>query len=249
MRRKIADTFIFTPEIGRRLRELRLRAGLTQAELAYLMGRVGQGGANMISRLEAGKVKEPSLRLILDYLRACRAKVEDLAEILNRYTSQESVVELKGREEVVRLLQKLPEDVSDELFAYDLKSEIARRRDRLKPVDPETRVLRARRFAASVLEMKRLNQRVSQVIEEEGWDLPLLPLIHLRVFSREVWGVLKRTRSNPERRERLLNELRNWFKKEKLAAPECADRVYEVTCGLFKEMEEAGELDQLPGAK
>jgi transcriptional regulator with XRE-family HTH domain len=37
------ETFKFTSEIGARLRELRVMAGVTQQELAVLMGRQGKG--------------------------------------------------------------------------------------------------------------------------------------------------------------------------------------------------------------
>jgi transcriptional regulator with XRE-family HTH domain len=47
-----SDRFQMTKELGRRLRELRERVGLTQAELAGLAGR-GWDQA-MVSKLEAG---------------------------------------------------------------------------------------------------------------------------------------------------------------------------------------------------
>jgi hypothetical protein len=41
-------TFQFPPELGRRFRDLRLRAGLTQPELAQANGRTGKGRANIV---------------------------------------------------------------------------------------------------------------------------------------------------------------------------------------------------------
>jgi transcriptional regulator with XRE-family HTH domain len=45
------DTFMFSPELGKRLRDLRLKAGLTQLELARAMGRAGKSAGNLVSRL------------------------------------------------------------------------------------------------------------------------------------------------------------------------------------------------------
>ncbi len=37
MKKRVGDRFKFKPELGKRLRELRLRAGLTQRKLASVM--------------------------------------------------------------------------------------------------------------------------------------------------------------------------------------------------------------------
>jgi transcriptional regulator with XRE-family HTH domain len=42
------DTFVFTSEFGLRLRDLRLKAGLTQLELARAMGRAGRSAGNLV---------------------------------------------------------------------------------------------------------------------------------------------------------------------------------------------------------
>ncbi|UCG42914.1 MAG: helix-turn-helix domain-containing protein, partial [candidate division WOR-3 bacterium] len=57
---KEKDRFRITPELGQRLRELRLKAGLTQQQVAVLMGRKGKGGHSIVGRLEAGRVPSPS---------------------------------------------------------------------------------------------------------------------------------------------------------------------------------------------
>jgi transcriptional regulator with XRE-family HTH domain len=44
------ETFVFTSELGARLRDLRLKAGLTQLELARAMGRGGKNAGNLASR-------------------------------------------------------------------------------------------------------------------------------------------------------------------------------------------------------
>jgi transcriptional regulator with XRE-family HTH domain len=41
--KRSSDTFVFTPELGARLRALRERAGLSQGQLMLLAGRFGKG--------------------------------------------------------------------------------------------------------------------------------------------------------------------------------------------------------------
>jgi len=78
--------FRFTPEMG-----LRLRGGMTQQELAVLMGRQGKGNHQLIGKVELGKAPYPSLGFVADYLRACKASFNDITDLLNAYTSQPTV--------------------------------------------------------------------------------------------------------------------------------------------------------------
>ena len=69
-----ADSFVLTSELAERLRVLRLKAGLTQMELARDMGRVGKKAGNLVGRIERGDERYPSLGLVADFLRGCRAQ-------------------------------------------------------------------------------------------------------------------------------------------------------------------------------
>jgi len=80
------DTFVFTREFGLRLRDLRLKAGLTQLELARAMGRAGKSAGNLVSRLERGDERYPSFGLVADFLRGCRAGFRHILDILDLYT-------------------------------------------------------------------------------------------------------------------------------------------------------------------
>ena len=63
--------FNFTEGMAKILRRLRENANLTQKEVATRMGVKTKYGQSLIAQIEMGKVKNPSLRTILDYLRAC----------------------------------------------------------------------------------------------------------------------------------------------------------------------------------
>jgi len=60
------DTFVFTWEFGARLRDIRLKAGLTQLELARAMGRAGRSAGNLVRRLERGELPNPGVGLLAD---------------------------------------------------------------------------------------------------------------------------------------------------------------------------------------
>jgi transcriptional regulator with XRE-family HTH domain len=63
--------FIFTKEMAEKLRKIRETARLTQKEVALRIGIKTKSGRSFISQLESGMVKNPTLRTILEYLRAC----------------------------------------------------------------------------------------------------------------------------------------------------------------------------------
>jgi len=70
------DQFRMSGELGKRLKSLRERAGLTQAELARLAGT--DWDQALVSRLETAEHSNPTLGLVADYLRACRGSFAGL---------------------------------------------------------------------------------------------------------------------------------------------------------------------------
>ena len=65
--------FIFNKEMAEKLRKIRETARLTQKEVALRIGIKSKSGRSVIGQLESGMVKNPTLRTILEYLRACGA--------------------------------------------------------------------------------------------------------------------------------------------------------------------------------
>jgi transcriptional regulator with XRE-family HTH domain len=122
-----SDRFILTPELGQELRALRVRAGLSQQQVALRMGRKGKGAHTLVGNLERARVKHPTLGLVADFLRACRAKLSDIADIIDQYTSQPLVAEKRGTEAVQEFVDKLPEPLAREASHCDFKVEASRR--------------------------------------------------------------------------------------------------------------------------
>jgi transcriptional regulator with XRE-family HTH domain len=63
--------FLFTKEMAKILKEIRIKANLSQTEVGTRIGLKPKNAPKYISNLEAGKITNPTLRTILNYLRAC----------------------------------------------------------------------------------------------------------------------------------------------------------------------------------
>ena len=66
----------FLKNLGRSLREVRLKSGLSMDALGSKMGRKGRKSSGYLSRLERGRLPNVSLLTIIRYLNACDMPVE-----------------------------------------------------------------------------------------------------------------------------------------------------------------------------
>jgi transcriptional regulator with XRE-family HTH domain len=186
------DVFRMTQELGLRFRDLRRRARLTQDGLAKLAGR-GWDHA-LVSRLEAGRLKNPGLGIVADYLRACRASFSEIAELLDQYTSQPLPVEKQGSEAVARVTDVLPAQIANQARNYDIKTTVARRFERKPPLSSEERVKRVVNLAAAASRRKRLDILVKYLEGEVGHGLAATDRQYLHLLARKFWGALSSTR-------------------------------------------------------
>lgn len=97
-------------ELAARLRGIRKRAGLTQAELATRMGRPGRNYAGAVARLETGKTPGASLMVVADFLRACRAGFIDILGLLEDYTRRPPVHEERAARAIEELEERMAAD-------------------------------------------------------------------------------------------------------------------------------------------
>jgi transcriptional regulator with XRE-family HTH domain len=165
------DRFRVSREVGTRLRQLRLRARLTQAELAEAAGR---GWPNtMVSKLEAGDYPNPGIGVLADYLRACRASFDDLSDILNEYTSRPTPAEQKARKAVIKVVAQLPARIGAQADKYDIKTTAARRAEGKAPLSSKERVKRVVNLAAAANRRRRLDILVKYLEDEVGGGLVL----------------------------------------------------------------------------
>ncbi len=234
-------------EIGARLRELRLRAGLTQAQVAILMGRECKGSHHMIGDIEKGRVPNLGIGTVADYLRACQASFDDLKDILDRYTSLPTAPEQAGAVAVGQLAANLPIKTATEVLKYDVKQAAARRARGGWPEPADKRQLRARKLARAALLREELHLYVKNIIDAEHLDRNWQDAKLLFDHARKVLGVLNRTRGKPpEVRQRMLDKARAWLVEQNLVPAASIDRVQESVVDWFGRQEKTGELDRLP---
>jgi transcriptional regulator with XRE-family HTH domain len=240
------ETFRATPELGERLRLLRLQAGITQQELAVLMGRQGKGNHRLVGMLELGKVPYPSLGFVADYLRACRASFVDIADLLEAYTSKPTVLEERGYKRVRSLAGKLPPEVWNAVRRYDDKVTRSRR----KPEPEGRRLGRAEAYARSQDAQRRLDEVVADELSKAGIDSASVIAFRLRLYARKLWGVLNKTRkAKPQKLERKLKHKLKVLDRWAADAGLSSLPVLSALSARITELESAGEPDRPPSAR
>jgi transcriptional regulator with XRE-family HTH domain len=229
--------FRFTAEMGLRLRALRLKEGITQQELAVLMGRQGKGNHQLIGKVERGHAPYPSLGFVADYLRACRASFVDIADLLEAYTSQPTVLEQRGYKRVRSLAGRLPPEVWDAVRRYDDKVTRSRR----KPEPEGRRLSRAEAYARSQDAQRRLDELVAGELSNAGIDSASVTAFRLRLYARKLWGVLNRARGGHKRKlDHKLEELSRWAGESGLSSLP----VFAPLSARITELANAGEPDE-----
>jgi transcriptional regulator with XRE-family HTH domain len=220
--KRSSETFKVTEEFGERLRELRLKAGVSQQELAVLMGRQGSGGHRLVGMIERGKVPFPSLGFVADYLRACRAGFGDVLDILDSYTSKPTTVEQRGYERVRSVAAELPPKAGRATRRYDRK--MAATKDKPEPID--RRLARAENYGRAQSGQYELDELMSAELAKAGVDSASADAARLRLYARKLWGVLNHTRDlDAAKREHELDKLALWVTRSGLPHLEDFDRI------------------------
>jgi transcriptional regulator with XRE-family HTH domain len=182
--RHYVQSYKMMPSIGARLRELRKRAGLTLPELAYMMGhRPGYRG--YLSKLELGKLRFPTLALVADYLRACRASFSDLVPLLSEYTNRPPVRETPVREKVLAELKPLGGWEAVRLEVYDRKVGDS--------LISDARVRAARKQARAAGERRLLDRLMKDEVNRLGVKPTMLVRKAAHDYARMVWKAMRLT--------------------------------------------------------
>jgi len=245
------DTFVLTPELGSRLRDLRLKAGLTQLELARAMGRAGKGAANLVSRLEKGDERFPSFSLVADFLRGCRAGFKDVLDILDLYTdlptAQSKVYDLVLTRAVSGVLPKMQTQARNYDRQFDQpKPKVPARPERTMP-DRLKRLERARKNAAAARRRYFYGEYLKVAVNETGLKPVRGVTVPLFNHGLEWFGILYGTRSAKlGKREKLLAESEARFAKASRFPLDAIRKLEDGVRRRFAELEMAGELNWLP---
>jgi len=180
-----------------RLRELRLRAQLTQDEAAERMRLGGKQRRKTVERLEHGRIGNPSLDTIGRFLRACGASWGEVTAVLDRGEPVEiDTKPIADTEFEARDKQRLEWAVEKQVRKFETK---LARQVATKPLHPRkqseaVRKLRNYRMVVSIIE-----EAVAKLLA----DKPVVSIEYPRykAAAREVLGFLWREVRRSQKRE------------------------------------------------
>lgn len=225
--------------LGVRLRQLRREAGLTQSELATLLGSTGLGGKSYVSQIEHGSLPYLGFGTVMDYLRACRRNFEAILDVTDEWTSLPTAADQSVRQAFADL--PLKERVRAD--RYDIGVNVKAGKTGKSGYTPEQRVRMALGQAKALRRHKELNSLFNRVLGELriGTRDPLA--VNLKTFGRKLFAVLLRTRnSRPVWRTKQLAALDGWAEKYDLP-PAPFNQLKPAVIALFDDMARRGALD------
>jgi len=230
--------------LGRKLRELRRKAGLTQSQVAVLMARTGSGGKSWVCQVERGYLGGLTVDALLDFLRACEAGLADVAGALEPYLRLPQAVETRAREAVEQATASMPFEQARRARYYDIglrhRAGVAARSGQ----DVQQRAQRAVRHGLALEWERKLRAAMHDELGRLGISPRSVPGIGLKTYGRKVFGALRRTRlMRPGWRDKALAKLDGWPARYRLPA-EDARRIRDAVTALFNEMVLKGDLNQ-----
>ena len=246
-------TFVFTPEFGARLRQLRKRRNLSLRDLALLMDRHQPGSFNLLAKLERGDLKHPSVNLLADFLRACGAKVKDVADLLDPYLSQAPVLAEKGDAAVAELLKSLPKAEQRAMLKWEKAT--TERREEKAAAQPEKKKPRVETVRQRVFRViwsfihanwnELFEQRLYEAMLKLKNDVPRSERKHACNHARRFFGILTRYYKHEARRRGALARVERRAREDGFSDQTVAALLKAAT-DVHLELEESGRLDWQP---
>ncbi|MBN2464825.1 helix-turn-helix domain-containing protein [candidate division WOR-3 bacterium] len=238
-----SDATLLPKEVGARLRQLRLQAGLTQTEVALRMGRPGPSGKSYVCQIERGYMPGLTFNAVMDFLATCGASASGIADIMDAYIERPPTIEERTRKQVAEAAVSLPQLKQARVEWYDLFHKPKTGKRETPEEQKERRVREARGVARAIRWERRPHGAWNDVLNElhVGAKDPLA--VHLLNYSRKVFGTLRRTRkTRPVWRERAMAKLDSWASEHGLP-PEPFTPMKQAVVSLVANMERKGEFD------
>jgi transcriptional regulator with XRE-family HTH domain len=246
-------TFVFTPEFGARLRELRKRRNLSLRGLALLMDRHRPGSFNLLAKLERGELKHPSINLMVDYVRGCGAGFEDLLDLLKPHTSQPPVLKEKADAAVAELLKSLPKAEQRAMLRWEKAT--TEKREELaaaQPVKKRPRVETSRQRVFRVI-WSFIHANWNEVFEQKLYEAMLelkdeVPRSERKYacnHGRRFFGILTRYYRQETRRQGALVRVERSARQHGFSTRVVA-RLRDAADQAYRELLGSGRLDWAP---
>jgi len=246
-------TFVFTPEFGVRLRQLRARQNLSLRGLALLMDRHQPGSFNLLAKLERGELKHPSINLIVDYLRACGAGFEDLLDLLKPHTSQPPVLREKADAAVAELLKSLPKPEQRAMLRWERAT--TEKREERAGAEPEKKQPRVEATRQRVFRIiwsfihanwnEVFEQKLYEAMRELKDEVPRSERKYACSYGRRFFGILTRYYRQEARRQGALARVEKSAKEHGFSTRVVA-KLRDAADQAYRELLGSGRLDWSP---
>ena len=238
-----SDASLLPKEVGARFRQLRLEAGLTQSDVALRMCRRGPSGKSYVCQIERGYMPGLTFNAVMDFLNACGADVTAIEDIIDAYTKRPPIPEERIRKQVAEAAAGLPLLKQARVEWYDRFHKPKAGKRETPEQQHDRRVREAKGVARAIRWERRLHRAFNDVLNELHVAAKDPMAVHLRNYSRKVFGALRRTRkTRPVWSEKAMAKLDSWASEHELP-PEPFARMKQAVIVLFADMERKGDLD------
>jgi transcriptional regulator with XRE-family HTH domain len=261
MARHSRTAFTFGPELRARLRLLRKRSGLTLRAMTALMDRQSPGAHAQLSRLERGKMPYPTFNFVMDYLRTCRARVNDVADVLDSYLQKPPVLRQKGDAAVAEILKRLPEAEQRAMLKWEKGLVEARETRGLPPLsagenggcarpkkNPETTQQRVFRVIWSFIHAnwnEVFEQKLFETMLELKNEVPRSRRKYACNHARRFFSILTRYYRHEARRQAAFERVRRQAEADGFSERVVAELIAAATAA-HHELAVSGRLDWQP---
>jgi transcriptional regulator with XRE-family HTH domain len=238
-----SDATLLPKEVGARLRQLRLKAGLTQTDVALRMRRPGPSGKSYVCQIERGYMPGLTFNAVMDFLAACGADASGIKDIIDAYTKRPPIPEERTRKQVAEAASGLPLLKQARVEWYDRFHKPKTGKRETLEQKHDRRLRQARGVARAIRWERRLHFVFNDVLDELHLSSKDNLSIFLKAYGRKVFGALRRTRkARPVWRDKAMAKLDVWAIGHELP-PEPFALMKQAVITLFADMERKGELD------
>ena len=179
-----SDAARLPKEVGARLRQLRLEAGLTQSDVAARIRRPGPGGKSYVCQIERGYMPGLTLNAVMDFLSACGADAGAIKDIIDAYTKRLPIPEEQTRKQIAEAAAGLPLLKQAWVEWYDRfhKPKVGMRET--PDEERDRRVREAKGVARAIRWERRLHRVLNDVLNELHVAAKDPMAVHLMNYSR-----------------------------------------------------------------
>ncbi len=207
--------FTFTEEMAQKLKKIRKESKLSQKEVALRMGLKSDAGRSFIAQLEAGRIKNPTLKTILDYLSVCNYAWSKFFGELSAIQFSLNHNKIMQQAEIPKHYQKIDRDVAK--YTHSIKTKFFPKQN-IKPLAPE----KQEEMAIKFLKHRKIIEQIEQdvTILMGNTEEPGIVNQFYKAFARECYRALNKygisSKSDAKIKERLLVWQNRGLKRELL---------------------------------